>query len=809
MSRWLQKAEISRNISVFREAPMSSPSPFVPSTVPTPWEEFFTRAGALLILVSIGAFGGCSGSGGGGHNGTGAANQIIDLNSEVTVDNQPAGPNLNFTDGTNATLHFTISDVGDKPSDQLITVTATLPGGLTYVSYASKASGSWTCSDSGQTITCTSSVSVPGLTMGMPIFDVVVKVASTASSTAQMPVNISTPDGTPASSSGAKGVVFNAASPNISSLNPVSGPGGTAVTISGTNFGSSQGSSTVTFNGKMATTTSWSATSIVAAVPAGTPNGAGSVVVSVGGVASNGVTFTVTGPQIASLNPTSGPLGTAVTISGSNFGSSQGNSTVTFNGTNATTIVSWSNTSIVADVPSLATTGNVIITVAGIASPTSSSTVFTVTGGSGCANGGNAASLLTGDYAFGGQGFTGGNTFTTVVGRFHADGVNTISKGLIQENKIGSGATSGNGLAFSGCFVLNTPAGASGVALGTLTLVNTSASLAINLSIAIQTNGNGNFITYDSTSPQLSGVLERQCPNATNGTCPVFSNSNISGDYGFGFDGIIPGNSGSNFGVAGRFTANGTNGASGVVDISSYAGVIAINDSIGVSSGVIDTANGLAQIYLTLNYNNGSVNGQGVTLTLNCYLANINPSGVAGTLDCMSVYAASQSPLMPLLSGRFVAQNTPAGGWTNANLAPASNASVIWSTGIAGNGSARVDIGQLTYNTSANPPTVAISQDQNHGGSYSFQQITEDISVAPNGRTPVTVSGSLGGVCYILDPGKGVCVNEANNAGLGFFVPQEAKPSGGFTTANFDTPASWPNYNYLANLYSRKRPVRL
>jgi len=120
--------------------------------------------------------------------------------------------------------------------------------------------------------------------------------------------------------------------------------------------------------------------------------------------------------------------------------------------------------------------------------------VFTVTGASGCANGGSAASLLTGDYAFGGQGFTGENTFTTVVGRFHADGVNTTSNGLIQENKIGSGATSGNGLAFTGCFALNTPAGASSVALGTLTLANTSASPAINLSIVIRANGNGNFI---------------------------------------------------------------------------------------------------------------------------------------------------------------------------------------------------------------------------------------------------------------------------------------------------------------------------
>ncbi|HET8925013.1 MAG TPA: IPT/TIG domain-containing protein, partial [Candidatus Acidoferrum sp.] len=41
------------------------------------------------------------------------------------------------------------------------------------------------------------------------------------------------------------------------------------------------------------------------------------------------------GPSITNLNPTSGPVATAVTISGTNFGSTQGTNTVTFNGTPA------------------------------------------------------------------------------------------------------------------------------------------------------------------------------------------------------------------------------------------------------------------------------------------------------------------------------------------------------------------------------------------------------------------------------------------------------------------------------------------
>ena len=79
--------------------------------------------------------------------------------------------------------------------------------------------------------------------------------------------------------------------PSISSLSPAVGPIGTSVTINGANFGATQGSSTVTFNGVTATPTNWSSTSIVAAVPAGATTGP--VVVTVGSQSSNGSTFTV------------------------------------------------------------------------------------------------------------------------------------------------------------------------------------------------------------------------------------------------------------------------------------------------------------------------------------------------------------------------------------------------------------------------------------------------------------------------------------------------------------------------------------
>jgi len=87
------------------------------------------------------------------------------------------------------------------------------------------------------------------------------------------------------------GTLF-AAAPTITSISPTAGPPGATVTITGTNFGSTKGTSTVQFNGAVATTISrWSSSSIKVIVPSAVTTGP--VVVTVGGVASNGVTFTL------------------------------------------------------------------------------------------------------------------------------------------------------------------------------------------------------------------------------------------------------------------------------------------------------------------------------------------------------------------------------------------------------------------------------------------------------------------------------------------------------------------------------------
>jgi hypothetical protein len=115
----------------------------------------------------------------------------------------------------------------------------------------------------------------------------------TASSTGSHTVTATASDGAASNSKTFTWTVTNTGGGlTITSLSPSSGPVGTSVTVTGTNFGTTQGGSVVRFNGAAATVTSWSTTSIVVRVPSGATSGL--VTATVGGTTSNGVAFTVT-----------------------------------------------------------------------------------------------------------------------------------------------------------------------------------------------------------------------------------------------------------------------------------------------------------------------------------------------------------------------------------------------------------------------------------------------------------------------------------------------------------------------------------
>jgi IPT/TIG domain/Right handed beta helix region len=160
----------------------------------------------------------------------------------------------------------------------------------------------------------------------------------------------------------------------ITSFSPTSGSASTTVTIVGTGFLHTRD---VAFNG--ATTTSFSVVSdsqINATVPSSATTGPISVT-TIRTAASTTTAFTVaqttSAPQISSFSPTSGPVGTSVTINGSGFSTASG---VKFNG-NSASFKANSNSQIVTTVPTGATTGGISVTDTG--GTAVSPTAFTVT----------------------------------------------------------------------------------------------------------------------------------------------------------------------------------------------------------------------------------------------------------------------------------------------------------------------------------------------------------------------------------------------------------------------------------------------
>src|SRR5208283_3680638 len=147
--------------------------------------------------------------------------------------------------------------------------------------------------------------------------------------------------------------------------------------ITGSNFGSTQGLSTINFNGVPATSiTSWTNNQIVALFPSNATSGPVTVVAN--SIRSNGnFAFTLYNPVITSLSPATGQAGSTVIISGSGFTVGEGTgSGVSFNGVpGEVTLGGWTDTSITVFVPDGVTSGPVTVTKSGV---TSNSLLFTV-----------------------------------------------------------------------------------------------------------------------------------------------------------------------------------------------------------------------------------------------------------------------------------------------------------------------------------------------------------------------------------------------------------------------------------------------
>lgn len=152
--------------------------------------------------------------------------------------------------------------------------------------------------------------------------------------------------------------------PDISGLQPDSGPPGTRVTINGSGFVENPSAITVTFDGNPALVSGATETEIVADVPDDLSTGDAPVGVNVDGQTASGPDFTVEqeAPGISSVDPNSGTVGTEVVISGMNFSSAATENTITIGGTEAP-VIGAATDQLRTEVPQGASDGPVAVTV--------------------------------------------------------------------------------------------------------------------------------------------------------------------------------------------------------------------------------------------------------------------------------------------------------------------------------------------------------------------------------------------------------------------------------------------------------------
>jgi len=308
-----------------------------------------------------------------------------------------------------------------------------------------------------------------------------------------------------------------AAAPTISSFTPTSGPIGAPVVINGNNFsGSDPDVTSVKFNGVSATFTINNPHKITATVPAGATDGPISAT-NPDGTGTSANSFDVTPspvPTITSFDPSSGPVGTSVDITGTGF---FGASAVTFNTTTAMFTVD-SNTQITATVPAGATTGTIRVTTPG--GTAVSATSFTVTAGLTITSFDPTSGVIGSSVVITGTGFTGANAVrfngTTATFTVNSDTQITAAvpagatTGPISVTKPGNNtATSATNFTVIGPAVhhrtITTDLRRHLIATGLVTVDDAFAACASNVPVRIQRLRDGTWRTIDTTQTTTDG----------------------------------------------------------------------------------------------------------------------------------------------------------------------------------------------------------------------------------------------------------------------------------------------------------------
>jgi uncharacterized repeat protein (TIGR01451 family) len=225
-------------------------------------------------------------------------------------------------------------------------------------------------------------------------------------------------------------------------------------------------------------------------------------------------------PTISSFSPGSGPVGTSVTITGTNFFST---STVRFNSVNAS-FTTTTNTSITALVPSGATTG--VITIINASGTTNSSASFTVTPAPNLAISKTAsAATVPTSSAF---------SYTLSISNIGAGAANDVTVTDVLPAGLTLNSVSGTGWTCSGSSTIT-------CTMGALAASNTAPVITINVTAPANGTTVTNTATVSSTTPDSSSANNSStvsvgvvgCPSGAPITAPATVCVNSTGHTAF------------------------------------------------------------------------------------------------------------------------------------------------------------------------------------------------------------------------------------------------------------------------------------
>ncbi len=355
----------------------------------------------------------------------------------------------------------------------------------------------------------------------------------------------------------------------------------------------------------------------------------------------------------------------------------------------------------------------------------------------------NNNALLDGDYVFV---FSGYNPDGPVVlgGTLEADGSGNIEGTIDSNNHNGPNTTQNNGPgptqgnALTGTYAMN-PDGQ-----GTLTL--TANSITCEYVVAVDGNGDAQFIEADSTSTSTrgTGILRKQPPPNN------FIASNFSGNYAFQLAGTDL--NGKRATYAGVFQADGVgNFSNGNVD-SNDAGTLGTNIT-GVSGSFLVAQDGRGNATF-------SIPG-GPSLDFVFYM--ITPS------DVLFMGFDPLDSSHPMMTGEAILQTQSsfdATSMSGSSIATETGQSSVLLAQVSGNGAGSV--------------TAAVNT--NNGGSIGSTTASGSYVVSSNGRVAMSGLGAQLRALYLISPNYGFLIGQDSAASSGL---AEAQSAGPFNAASF------------------------